>query len=54
MIKNKPKDLKCGNCGNEWEYNGSQEFYATCTRCLRKVKILDTDSRSSTHPGGKR
>lgn len=31
--------LKCGNCGNEWDYNGKHPFYATCTRCLRKVKI---------------
>lgn len=31
--------LHCPHCGNEWEYGGSAEFYATCTRCLRKVKI---------------
>ena len=31
--------LKCKKCGNEWEYNGSNPFYATCTRCLTKVKV---------------
>jgi len=33
--------LKCNNpkCKYEWEYKGKQKFYATCPRCLRKVKI---------------
>ena len=33
--------LKCNNkeCGYEWDYNGSQKFYATCPRCRYKVKI---------------
>ncbi len=47
----KGKDLKCANCGNEWEYKGSQIYYATCTRCLRKVKIPDTDSRRKANNG---
>lgn len=33
------KTLKCKNCGNIWKYHGKQPFYATCTSCLRKVKI---------------
>ena len=33
--------LKCQNpkCLREWEYTGSQQFYASCPRCLYKVKI---------------
>lgn len=31
--------LKCHLCGNEWDYKGSHPFYATCPRCLRKVKV---------------
>jgi len=33
--------LKCPNkkCKYEWEYNGKHEFYATCPRCLRKVRL---------------
>ena len=31
--------LKCKNCDNEWEYSGTQLYYATCTKCLRKVKV---------------
>ena len=33
--------LKCPNkeCEYEWEYKGHHKFYATCPRCLRKVKI---------------
>ena len=30
---------KCKKCGNEWQYNGSNPYYATCTRCLNKVKV---------------
>lgn len=30
---------KCQNCDYEWEYGGSSEYYATCPRCLRKVKV---------------
>jgi len=35
--------LKCQNCGNEWEYKGKSKYYATCTRCLRKVKVNQTE-----------
>ncbi len=33
--------LKCPNkkCKYEWEYNGKHKFYATCPRCLRKVRL---------------
>ena len=33
--------LKCNNkkCLYEWDYNGESDFYATCPRCLRKVKV---------------
>lgn len=31
--------LKCNKCKNEWDYNGDNPYYATCTRCLQKVKV---------------
>ena len=33
--------LKCTNkkCLYEWEYNGKSDFYATCPRCLSKVRV---------------
>jgi hypothetical protein len=31
--------LKCKNCGNEWNYKGNNEYFATCSKCLRKVKV---------------
>lgn len=31
--------LKCKKCGYEWEYRGKNPYYATCPRCLKKVKI---------------
>lgn len=31
--------LCCKRCGNQWEYKGSNEYYASCTRCLRKVNV---------------
>ena len=30
----------CQNCEYVWVYEGKSEYYATCPRCLRKVKIL--------------
>jgi hypothetical protein len=33
--------VKCQNkkCNHEWNYKGESEFYATCPRCLNKVRI---------------
>ena len=31
--------LKCNHCGYEWNYKGKSKYYATCPRCLRKVKV---------------
>ncbi len=33
--------MKCyhKDCLYEWDYNGKAPFYATCPRCMRKVKI---------------
>ncbi len=35
--------LKCHNkkCNYEWDYKGKHKFYATCPRCLSKVKVED-------------
>jgi len=32
--------LECKTCGYGWDYKG-QGFYATCPRCLRKVKARE-------------
>lgn len=32
-------EIKCQICGNEWNYLGKQEYWATCPRCLRKANI---------------
>jgi hypothetical protein len=36
-------NLKCKNkeCQYEWDYKGESEFYATCPRCLNKVKVRE-------------
>lgn len=34
--------MKCQHCGYEWEYKGSAPFYASCPRCLYKVKIPES------------
>jgi N-acetylneuraminic acid mutarotase len=31
--------LKCKKCKNEWQYKGNNPYYATCSRCLNKVKV---------------
>jgi len=32
-------ELKCKNCQYGWNYNGKNEFWATCPHCLNKVKV---------------
>lgn len=32
-------ELECQNCGNEWDYQGESDYYATCPNCHYKVKI---------------
>ena len=32
-------ELTCQRCGNEWDYQGDQEYYATCSNCKTSVKI---------------
>jgi len=34
-------ELKCNNkkCKYIWEYSGKNRFWATCPKCLRKVKV---------------
>jgi hypothetical protein len=32
-------NLTCQHCEYEWDYKGKAMFYATCPRCLYKVKI---------------
>jgi predicted Zn-ribbon and HTH transcriptional regulator len=31
--------LKCRKCKYEWDYQGSNPYYATCPRCLLKVPV---------------
>lgn len=33
--------LKCGKCGHQWNYTGKSEYYASCPRCLNKVKVKE-------------
>jgi len=32
-------DIKCDRCGKEWDYTGSNEFFATCPDCRKLVKL---------------
>lgn len=34
------KEVKCGNCGNEWTTR-SQYVFVSCPSCLKKVKIRE-------------
>lgn len=37
--------LKCKHCGYEWEYTGKSKYYATCPKCLYKVKLKMEDKK---------
>ncbi len=39
--------LKCNNCKYEWEYKGKSKYYATCPRCLQKVKIRGKSGKTT-------
>ena len=32
--------VKCKKCGHEWNYNGKSKYYATCSMCMLKTKII--------------
>ncbi|MEM3769353.1 MAG: hypothetical protein QXE37_04885 [Nitrososphaerales archaeon] len=38
MLKESMK-IKCQHCGHEWDYKGKSEYYASCPRCMYKVRI---------------
>lgn len=40
----------CNHCGYEWEYGGSSQFYASCPRCLYKVRVPLSDTGETPHP----
>jgi len=47
-------NLKCPNnkCKYSWNYNGQAKFYATCPRCLSKVKIKNSNPTDQSKEGG--
>ena len=40
--------LKCKKCSNEWDYKGSNPYYATCSKCLNKVKVQKQDKEKGS------
>jgi len=34
-------ELSCQHCNYRWNYQGENEYYATCPRCRYKVRILE-------------
>lgn len=41
--------LHCKYCNNVWDYKGDNPYYATCSRCLRKVKVVEFMSESDNN-----
>ena len=39
-------ELVCRNCNYAWVYEGKSEYYATCPRCLRKVKVIKEEEKN--------
>lgn len=37
--------LKCSHCKHEWDYKGKAKYYATCPKCLYKVKLKSEDKK---------
>lgn len=36
--------LECKSCGYEWEYGGASDYYASCPRCLAKVRVKKAEA----------
>ena len=36
---------KCKKCSYEWTYNGENPYWATCPRCLNKVKVKELENK---------
>lgn len=34
-------ELKCKKCDYDWNYKGANPYWATCPRCITKVKVGD-------------
>ena len=39
LISKRVIPLKCKRCGNEWEYAGSNTYFANCSHCRTSVNI---------------
>jgi hypothetical protein len=50
MLKKSIK-LACKRCQNEWNYRGSNPFYATCSMCKTSVRIKDNLTQSDLPVG---
>ena len=37
-------DLSCKKCSNTWNYKGENIYWATCPKCLSKVKVIKNDN----------
>jgi len=42
--------LNCKNCSNEWYYKGTSKHYATCSKCLNKVRIAPYKPKKTKKP----
>ena len=42
----KGKRVECNHCGYVWIYKGNNPYWATCPRCLRKVRIKEEGGKN--------
>lgn len=36
--------IKCKGCGYVWDYKGESEYYVSCPRCRRNIKVLKLEN----------
>ena len=39
LLPTMERKLECKGCKHIWNYKGQSKHYATCPRCLNKVKV---------------
>lgn len=38
-------EIKCDNCGHEWDYRGKTKWYLACPKCKNTINISEVTEK---------
>ena len=38
-------EIKCNNCGHEWDYHGKTKWYLACPKCKNTINISEVTEK---------